>query len=116
MENLKALLKEQLSFIWHNIKTMSADELSIKSVGLSALLLDIGEEVIKREQSFAQVQLKIWEESGEITGKEVEIKAKITPEFKELREWQTLEKSVKEFIMASKKRLQFLGDKNKRYN
>jgi len=98
----------KLDEIWQKVKVMGADELSIKLVGLSALLANISEEMIEAEQVFVNEQLRIWQVNEEISAKEMEVRAKASEEYKEYRQWQSLEKATVETIRSIKKRLMVL--------
>ena len=98
----------KLDEIWQKVKVMGADELSIKLVGLSALLANISEEMIEAEQVFVNEQLRIWQVNEKISAKEMEVRAKASVEYKEYRQWQSLEKATVETIRSIKKRLMVL--------
>lgn len=103
-------VKSRLDYIWQNIKTLMPDELSELLVELSCLISTIGEKQLEFEQALANLQLQIYQENEGITAKEIEVRTKVTQEYKNYQTLKVLEKSLLETIRSLKKRLQVLMD------
>lgn len=115
-KTIREIVNEKLNNLWKNFETLTPEELSQILCELSALLGNIGNAIIEKEQLFIQKQLKIWEEN-EMSAKEMEIRSKVLPEYKEFMETKVLEKTTIEVVRSIKVRLRIIqneqwGSKN----
>ena len=101
-ETIREIIKSKLSNIWNNLRTMTQNELSQELCELSSLLGTLGENIVVFDQALAQKQLDLIDENEEMSCKEVEIRTKITDEYKNFQTAKLLEKAVLETIRSIK--------------
>lgn len=107
-KTIREIIKEKLNNIWQNIETLTIEELSRNLVELSAMIGNIGENIIILEQKFINKQLEIIQENDEMSCKEVEIRSKVLPEYLEFSQAKVLEKAIIETTRALKFRIKIL--------
>lgn len=107
-KTLKEIIQVKLNAIWGRIKTMNGYQVSEELVELSALLSTLGEKIVEFDQALANKQLEIWQDEPEISAKEMEVRSKVTEEYKNYQMARILEKAMLETIRALKYRIKIL--------
>lgn len=108
--SIKKIISEKLNYIFVNLKTMTAGEISQEMVELSSLLGSLGENIVNFDIAVANQQIALWEKEEGMSAKEAEIRTKVTEEYKRYALAKILEKAMMETIRSLKFRLRVLSD------
>ena len=101
MKPIREQIRELLNVIWQNAD-MQPLEASEKLIKLSALLGNVGDNLVKLERSYAQKKISYMQDNPKWPMSKVEIFAQDTDEYQDLRETKELQKSVVEACRALK--------------
>lgn len=109
MKNLRDQIKEILNIIWQT-KDLQAGQASEYLYELSAMLGNVGEKIVEYEKLFISKKVEIMNQNPKMSLNRIELLAKDTAEWGQLREVFELRIAMVEVIRSLKYRIRHLED------